>query len=768
MPNPDKVPSLFTPPPEDTSISFLRELFGPAMDHILQISGNGTAANALLELLGVINSGVLFFGAMFLSYVTVFGIANTANDGEALGRKWNTFYTPLRTLFSASVLVPSSIGINGIQILVLVVVSWSIGLADNGWKRVVTAYTAGSIEDEAISSVVNDQSFETLAVGAIKMQVCAAAANSAMEKLGFNERLILAQEKENIIKGGRTVIQTKIFYQNSNWSSARDICGTITYDSSIQPKTEKSNSIDNGVDSLQGAIESVRSNYTFALFNGDIQEIANEISKVAEQENGTIDPKTIGKKIEQAREQMTEAMRKTIRQQIVNNNAPYITQMTKNGWVWAGALQLELTRFKGAVSNSTKSSGTYTPGNFNMNNVFGQGTDIGIAIQQTMTRYEALMSIVAFRVAEYRSKQNQKGPVVPSFDPAFSAQDFADGGTGGWAWVKAFPRMLSDSLFSAMVHYLDASDATNAIWRVKDLGDYVVSTAEVIGVVKPAAVGAMTGIAEAAKAGSNQPVVGVAAAALVGAVEGTKAFFLQTMDQFSGAIVMLAYAGYYMSIWFPMIPTVIFTIGVIGWAVAVVETVIAVPLWAVMWMTPEDSFIGSQKQGLLLLLNIFMRPILMLAGLVAGFALINPAVAFINEIVLLSFRIINADSVIGVVAITGSIIVYCFIITSVSVLLFGLSQSAPDRILRFINAGIGSLGEEQTISRVEGGASGQAKTALLAAAGTSGTNRPELQSNVRRAMGKKPADSADQHSGEYKAQPEGHGGQSTVGFSAGE
>jgi 2-phospho-L-lactate transferase/gluconeogenesis factor (CofD/UPF0052 family) len=38
-------------------------------------------------IVSVINSGVLFFAALLLAWTTVFGIVNTANDGEALGQK---------------------------------------------------------------------------------------------------------------------------------------------------------------------------------------------------------------------------------------------------------------------------------------------------------------------------------------------------------------------------------------------------------------------------------------------------------------------------------------------------------------------------------------------------------------------------------------------------------------------------------------------------------------------------------------------------------
>jgi hypothetical protein len=49
-------------------------------------------------------------------------------------------------------------------------------------------------------------------------------------------------------------------------------------------------------------------------------------------------------------------------------------------------------------------------------------------------------------------------------------------------------------------------------------------------------------------------------------------------------------------------------------------------------------------------------------------------------------------------------------------MVFGLAQELPDRVLKWIGAGIGSLGESHALQRIENGASGQARMALNTAA----------------------------------------------------
>lgn len=81
-----------------------------------------------------------------------------------------------------------------------------------------------------------------------------------------------------------------------------------------------------------------------------------------------------------------------------------------------------------------------------------------------------------------------------------------------------------------------------------------------------------------------------------------------------------------------MVPFFIFGLGMIGWIVQLVEALAAGSLWMIMHLTPErdDSFIGSQQQGYLLLMSLFARPPLMVLGLVANMTILTPAVRFIN------------------------------------------------------------------------------------------------------------------------------------------
>ncbi len=90
----------------------------------------------------------------------------------------------------------------------------------------------------------------------------------------------------------------------------------------------------------------------------------------------------------------------------------------------------------------------------------------------------------------------------------------------------------------------------------------------------------------------------------------------------TGFIVVGVSLGFYM----PLYPYMLFTFGVIGWLIAVAEAMVAAPLVAFGITHPEGhDFLGSAKQGMMLLLGIFLRPSLMVIGLFGGMILCQVA-----------------------------------------------------------------------------------------------------------------------------------------------
>jgi len=77
-------------------VDTLDKIFGPNWHQLDQtVSGNGFDA-ILFELMGAFNGIVLASVAVLIFYVIAVGVIGTASEGEPLGKRYSTLWTPLR------------------------------------------------------------------------------------------------------------------------------------------------------------------------------------------------------------------------------------------------------------------------------------------------------------------------------------------------------------------------------------------------------------------------------------------------------------------------------------------------------------------------------------------------------------------------------------------------------------------------------------------------------------------------------------------------
>lgn len=89
-----------------------------------------------------------------------------------------------------------------------------------------------------------------------------------------------------------------------------------------------------------------------------------------------------------------------------------------------------------------------------------------------------------------------------------------------------------------------------------------------------------------------------------------------------------AWLSYFVSIGFttcyyiPLLPYMIFTFGVIAWLFSVIEAMVAAPIMALGVTTPEgEGLLGKGEHGMMLLVNVFLRPSMMVIGFITAIAL---------------------------------------------------------------------------------------------------------------------------------------------------
>jgi defect in organelle trafficking protein DotA len=152
--------------------------------------------------------------------------------------------------------------------------------------------------------------------------------------------------------------------------------------------------------------------------------------------------------------------------------------------------------------------------------------------------------------------------------------------------------------------------------------------------------------------------------------------------------------GFSCAYYTPFLPYMIFTFGVISWLMAVIEAMVAAPIVALGVTHPEgEGIIGKGEAGLMILVNIFLRPSMMVVGYISGIAMCYVSVWIINS----GFGQIetwvenpSTTSVVGWVSFIADIfciLIYTLLYINVVEKSFSLIYTLPDKILRWIQGG---------------------------------------------------------------------------------
>jgi len=176
-------------------------------------------------------------------------------------------------------------------------------------------------------------------------------------------------------------------------------------------------------------------------------------------------------------------------------------------------------------------------------------------------------------------------------------------------------------------------------------------------------------------------------------------------------------AGAMMAYYVPMIPLIIFLFTAIGWFVAVIESMIAGPLVALGLVSPEgDDYFGAAKHAIMLILNIFIRPTLIIFGLITGSMLANVGLWLFNASLatVLSQNILfqtsassfigGASGVLGAIALT---LIYMSVVLAIVNRSFALIHEIPSHVLTWIGGNIRPLGEAEGYRGIEGDVGGR-------------------------------------------------------------
>ena len=154
---------------------------------------------------------------------------------------------------------------------------------------------------------------------------------------------------------------------------------------------------------------------------------------------------------------------------------------------------------------------------------------------------------------------------------------------------------------------------------------------------------------------------------------------------------MMMVSGMMLAIYLPLIPFMMFVLAGIGWLLGVMEAIVAVPIvcFGIMHPRGDHNVLGKSEPGLMLLVNIFIRPALIILSLLLGIGLLFIALEVINNgfSQVAGSMLTMSSNLRDPFTATCLIAIYTLFIVMVAQKCFSMISIVPDSVLRWIQGG---------------------------------------------------------------------------------
>ncbi len=755
----------------DASTAFLSVIFGHVTDSY------GSVIQGQKSILGIIfqsfNLFIASVGTAIVFYITTVSVMQSAHSGKPLGDKWHTVFLPMRVVAGAGMLIPNSFGYSYAQVITMWFILTGVQGADAVWRGVngnigvvdtlhsqgqaaVTGGTdVGSEHAEFLNpnTGVSEPGGKFSAVDyltpAIQFATCVGTYGTKLPDSSANTAPVPACSDQYPTCD---VIPVALSCSPADCSTEQAViqpedprvqkeCGLIDFDNINLQGDIRKNYI-NGMLGLTTIMANDVRNFFpdyISYFNdkGFYDKSANlSADQIAD---FTLKLQTINDPIKTFTSLINAAV---LDQRIADSTQalPDYERKAKDiGWISAGAT------YYGIIKNAGKGADLKT-----IEYYIGSPIAATKSLDQTLSA-DVIKQINSLRTAinGLPSSNDKSDSVTTSAKITYHNIVLSVIGLGIPNFIEFIIHYVLDT--SSLLGYpgevnitnpdsIRAAIATDPLASIADKGAQIASRTETLffGILT----GLLAGFLAATAAGAL-PYVGTAIT--IGVITA-----LLTVAFAALFIMMIFYPiGIMMNVYIPLIPTVIYMTGVIGWLLLCIEAMAAAPIVALGLMHPSgDEILGSAEHGLKLLLNLMLRPVLMVAGLIAGLVVVRIALLFFS--VSLSMVISKDTGIIPVTslgAVGALTFVYIGLVTVIIHKSFSLINEIPNRVMTWIGAqGSSVSGEQEMLQKTEGQVKEGGKTpSEIGSKGASGakTGFKTAGSITRSPAGAKPPTSGE-------------------------
>lgn len=698
------------------------------------------------QLLQVYSYGLLVV-AVFVTIYFIFTIfAETAQSGTPFGKRFEKVWAPLRLVVAFGLLIPvGAHGLNASQYLVLYAAKFGSAFATNGWiifNETLTATYVGETEDLVAKSnppevgallqflftartcheyhFLNSVGSLAAAAGGIEIAPYAVrSTNSDVPRLKIDrgtpfQDLLKFADGENKVTINFGEYNPQAYPMSKG--HVKPICGQMH----IRFKDARAFSIVNGSTVMgEEYFELVKRAY-FTIFGGGEKYPKQFVKEYTTNETVSL-PKEDFKNlvISGYKGYLNLAVQEAIDTEVASDRwEEEMEQMTQRGWAGAAIWYNRIAEMNGALTTS-------------------------ILNVPTPVLYPETMEMV-----RKRKEQTDSNILVSErFNPKLKDEQYVD--------LDESRKTEARILYEAFSYWTDTGhvssshtvasgnfflDIINALFGTSGLFD-MRENKDVHPLAQLSAIG--RSLVEASIENAGLAVMGGLGGSVLSSFAGLPAQLAGVAAGFLVTIITMALTvGWVLFYVVPFLPFIYFFFAVGGWIQGVLEAMVGAPLWALAHLRIDGKGLSGQAAsgGYYLILEVFLRPIMIVFGLLASINIFSAMVLMLNEVFdlvvnnLTGFNPEDTSGLISMEMFRGPVdefvftLMYAVIVYLLAMSSFKLIDAIPNNILRWMGQSVQSfndsnkdpagslmstawLGGQQTISSLGGGLKGMSAIA---------------------------------------------------------
>ena len=662
---------------------------------------------ALHGLFEFYSTGLLVIAVMIVIYFVFAILAETAQTGTPFGKRYNHVWAPIRLVAAIGLLIPIGTGLNAGQWITLYAAKFGSGFATNGWVKFNETLADTMIPPEELAARPNIPELRDIAAFMMIAHACKASyVELKTEGAEEIEAYLLTDEAgteaiqmssasymDAVEHSKNKKIQIRIGRKNASYASSKNqvfpFCGDITLIVTESPfrETESGDTTLN----LGGFINGRYYVMIKQMWDGGYPKMKTEAENMIKHRLTHEPAEDPGQELQQeilqqAKRFMDEGVDQTI-EDMKRQFEPDETYK-KYGWGGAGIWYNQIAEANGSVTNAAMNKPQITTYPFVME----------YACQKNMQQNSETDPEDCYnpRLAKQKDMQYVS---VPNKEASKALSDVFD------YWYKV-PTEKAGNAFI---------DVVNAILGTQGLFD-MCKNADVHPLAQLSSVG--KGLVEAAIRNLGF-ALGTGAAGILapyfGPALGAASSFFVTV---AGIGILIGFILYYIV---PFLPFLYFLFAVGGWVKGIFEAMVGVPLWALAHIRIDGQGLPGDAaiNGYFLIFEIFIRPILIVFGLLASILIFGAMVKILNEIFYLVVSNLSgfdtgATTTCGTDSSSGGstppvgsleyfrgpvdefffTIIYAIIVYMIGMSSFKLIDLIPNNILRWMGAGVSTFNDQ--------------------------------------------------------------------------